>query len=191
MKVGVPESGMTFQLLDGAQAAAHVDELQALHAEVYSAPPYRRTGDAAEFAERFRVQRRQPGFVLAEARHGGYLVGYAMGMPLRPSTSWWADLTTPLAGDVTAERPGRTFAVADLLVRASWRRQGIGRALHDLILSERPEERATLVVLPAASAAQQAFRNWGWRKVARTRNSQPGAPVADVLITALPANRPR
>jgi GNAT superfamily N-acetyltransferase len=191
MKVGVPESGMTFQLLDGAQAGAHVDELQALHAEVYSAPPYRRTGDAAEFAERFRVQRRQPGFVLAEARHGGYLVGYAMGMPLRPSTSWWADLTTPLAGDVTAERPGRTFAVADLLVRASWRRQGIGRALHDLILSERPEERATLVVLPAATAAQQAFRNWGWRKVARTRNSQPGAPVADVLITALPANRAR
>jgi GNAT superfamily N-acetyltransferase len=189
MKVGVPESDVTFQLLDGAQAAEHVNELQALHAEVYSAPPYRRTGDAAEFAGRFRVQRRQPGFVLAEARHGGYLVGYAIGMPLRPSTSWWADLTTPLPGDVTAERPGRTFAVADLLVRASWRRQGIGRALHDLILSERPEERATLVVLPAATAAQQALRSWGWRKIARTRNSHPGAPVADVLITALPANR--
>jgi len=39
-------------------------------------------------AARFRVQRRQPGFALAEARHGDYLVGYAAGMPLRPSTSW-------------------------------------------------------------------------------------------------------
>ena len=136
-KVAVSAPGITFQLLDGPQAAAHADELQVLHAEVYADPPYGRD-DATVFAERFRVQRRQPGFVLAEARHGGYLVGYASGMPLRPSTSWWRDLTTPLPADVTAEHPGRTFALVDLLVRASWRRQGIGRTLHDLILANRP-----------------------------------------------------
>ena len=113
------------------------------------------------FADRFRVQRRQPGFVLAEARHGGYLVGYASGMPLRPSTSWWRNLTTPLPADVTAEHPGRTFALVELLVRASWRRQGIGQTLHDLILANRPEERATLTVLPAATPAQNAFAELG------------------------------
>ena len=135
----VSTSGITFQVLDGAQAAAHADDLLALHAEVYAEPPYGLDDhDAARFTDRFRVQRRQPGFVLAEARHGGYLVGYAMGMPLRPSTSWWRDLTTALPGDVTAEHPGRTFALADLVVRASWRRQGIGRALHDLVLAGRP-----------------------------------------------------
>jgi GNAT superfamily N-acetyltransferase len=181
--------GITFQLLDGRQAAAHADELLALHAEVYADPPYRLAGDAARFAERFRVQRRQPGFVLAEARHGGYLVGYAAGMPLRPSTSWWRELTTPLAADVTTEHPGRTFALTELLVRASWRRQGIAAALHDLILAGRPEERATLTVLPGAVPAQNAFAKWGWRKVARTRDSRPGAPVSDVLVTALPAAR--
>jgi len=179
---------MAFQLLDGRQAAAHRDELQALHDEVYADPPYRRTGDAARFADRFRVQCRQPGFVLAEARHGGYLVGYASGMPLRPSTSWWRDLTTPLPAEVTAEHPGRTFALAELLVRASWRRQGIGQALHDLILAGRPEERATLTVLPTAAPAQNAFQKWGWRKVARTREPHPGSPVSDVLITTLPAD---
>ncbi len=135
----VSTSGITFQVLDGAQAAAHADDLLALHAEVYAEPPYGlHDHDAARFTDRFRVQRRQPGFVLAEARHGGYLVGYAMGMPLRPSTSWWRDLTTALPGDVTAEHPGRTFALADLVVRASWRRQGIGRALHDLVLAGLP-----------------------------------------------------
>jgi GNAT superfamily N-acetyltransferase len=187
----VTTPGVTYRLLDGTQAAEHADELQALHAEVYAEPPYERDANAARFAERLAVQRRQPGFVLAEARHGGYLVGYATGMPLRPSTSWWRELTTPLPDRVTAEYAGRTFALTDLLVRASWRRQGIGRTLHDLILQDRREERATLTVLPAATPAQRAFRNWGWRKVARTRDPVPAAPVSDVLVTALPANHER
>jgi GNAT superfamily N-acetyltransferase len=170
------QTELTFRLLDGAQAAAHVDDVLALRAE---------SCDDGSFPGRFRVARRQPGFVLAEARHGGYLVGYAFGMPLRPSTSWWRRLTTPLPDDVTTEHPGRTFALAELLVRASWRRQGIAGALHDLILRNRPEERATLTVPPAAAPAQSAFRSWGWRKVARTRDDGPGSPVSDVLITTL------
>jgi GNAT superfamily N-acetyltransferase len=71
-------------------------------------------------------------------------------------------------------------------VRASWRRQGIGRALHDLILANRAEERATLTVLPAAGPAQIALQRWGWRKVARTRDDRSGWPVSDMLITTLP-----
>ena len=178
---------LTFELLGGKQAAAHADELEALHAEVYADPPYSRERDAALFADRFRVQCRQPGFVLAEARHGGYLVGYASGMPLRPSTSWWRDLTTSLPEAITTEHPGRTFALTELLVRASWRRQGIAQSLHDLILAGRPEERATLTVLPAAAPAETAFAQWGWRKVARTRDPRPGSPVSDVLVITLPA----
>jgi GNAT superfamily N-acetyltransferase len=181
----VPPDGLTFRLLDGVRAAGHAGELQDLHAEVYPDPPPRRDDDAALFAGRFRIQRRQPGFVLAEARHGGYLVGYAAGLPLRSSTSWWRDLTTPLPDEVTTEHAGRTFALTELLVRASWRRQGIGRALHDLILANRPEERATLTVLPGSAAAQNAFRAWGWRKIARTRDPRPGSPVADVLVITL------
>ena len=183
----MPTANLAFQLLDGAQAAAHEDDLQALHAEVYADPPYQDREDAAALRRRFRVQRRQPGFALAEARHGGYLVGYAAGMPLRPATSWWRQLTTPLAEEITTEHPGRTFALTDLLVRASWRQQGIGRELHDLILAGRPEERATLMVLPAATPAQRAFQSWGWQKVARTRDPGPGNTVSDVLLIALPA----
>ena len=177
---------IVFGRLDGRQAAGHADELQALHAEVYADPPYRRPADATEFAERFRVQRRQPGFVLAEARSGDFLVGYAAGMPLRPSTSWWRELTTALPDDVTAERPGRTFALTELLVRAPWRRQGIAETLYGLVLAGRPEERATLVVSPAATAAQNAFAKWGWRKVARTRDRDAPQAVSDLLLTDLP-----
>jgi GNAT superfamily N-acetyltransferase len=177
------QTEIAFRLLDGTQAEGHAEELQALHAEVCGEQP------DEGFGRRFRVARRQPGFVLAEARHGGYLVGYAFGMPLRPSTSWWRQLTTPLPEEVTTEHPGRTFALVELLVRASWRRQGIAGALHDLILEGRPEERATLTVPPEASAAQSAFRAWGWHKVARTREDGPGSPVSDVLLTPLPPGR--
>ena len=110
----------------------------------YSADP-----EGREFGARLRTHRRQPGFALAEARSGGYLIGCAMGMPLRPATSWWREVTTPLAADVTAEHPGRTFALTEVMVRGAWRRQGIGRSLHDLVLAGRTEERATLVVPPA------------------------------------------
>jgi GNAT superfamily N-acetyltransferase len=180
--VFVSTAGVTFQLLDGRQAAAHADELRALHHEVYG-----QAEDDALLARQFRVWRRQPGSALAEARHGGYLVGYAAGMPLRSSTSWWNDATTPLPAEITTEYPGRTFALTELLVRPAWRMQGIARALHDLIIGSRREERATLTVSPGATSAQIAFRNWGWHKAGRIRGPGPGAPVLDVLIFALPA----
>jgi ribosomal protein S18 acetylase RimI-like enzyme len=173
--------GVTLEAYDGRQAASRETELVLLHDEV--------VGDDADFARRFGVWRRQPGFALAEASHGGYLVGYACGMPLRPSTSWWKELTTPLPDETVAEHPGRTFALTELLVRAAWRRQGIGRSLQNLILGGRPEERATLTVPPSAGPAQQAFRRYGWNKVARTRGPEPGTPVLDVLVMALPVAR--
>ena len=171
--------GVTFQLLDGRQAAAREEELAALHADV--GEPV----DGGGLARRFGVWRRQPGFALAGAWNGGYLVGYACGMPLRPSTSWWKELTTPLPADVMAEHPGRTFALTALAVRAPWRRQGIGWSLYDLVMSERAEERATLTVAPRNTAAQHAFRSWGWQKIARTRGQDPDTPVLDVLMITL------
>lgn len=175
-------AGITFELLNGRQAAAHAGELRALHHEVYG-----QAEDGALFARQFRIWCRQPGSALAEARHGGYLVGYASGMPLRSSTSWWKDATTPLPAETTTEYPGRTFALTELLVRPAWRRQGIGRALHDLIIGSRREERAILTVSLAATSAHTAFRNWGWHKAARTRGPGPGSPALDVLIIPLPA----
>ena len=72
------ESGIAYRLLDGNGAGERERDLLDLAGEVYG-----NAGDPAA-ERRARVWRRQPGFVLAEARHGGYLVGYASGMPPRP-----------------------------------------------------------------------------------------------------------
>ena len=185
--------GVTFQLLDGQLLDGQFPDGQLTSGQSPARPPGGGHGGAGDGeylalraeARQFRVWRRQPGFALAAARHGDYLVGYACGMPLRPSTSWWRDLTAPVPEDVTAEHPGRTFALADLAVRASWRRQGIATSLCRLLMDDRPEERATAMVPPDAAAAQRAFRNWGWRKVARTRAPAPDAPTLDVLLVPL------
>ncbi|HET9080333.1 MAG TPA: GNAT family N-acetyltransferase [Trebonia sp.] len=173
-------AGIAYRVLDGAGAGEDEENLLALAEEVHG------KDRDPEAVRRGRVWRRQPGFALVEARHGEYLVGYASGMPLRPSTSWWRGLTAPLPDEATAERPGRTFAVTELLVRASWRRQGIGRELHGLLLDGRAEERATVTVPPEATAAQAAFRSWGWRKIARTRGDDADGPVLDLLVIDLP-----
>ena len=169
--------GVMLAVVDGREAAVGEAEHIALHEEVFGA-------DDPDFARRLGVWRRQPGFVLAEARHGGYLVGYACGLPLRPSTDWWRDVTAPLTAAITDEHPGRTFALTQLLVRGSWRRQGIATELLDLVLNGRAEERAT-IKLPPAAAAQAVFRNWGWAKVARARGPASSGPLSDILTRPL------
>jgi len=138
--------GVMLELTAGRQAAASEQEHIALHDEVFGA-------DDAGFARRLGVWRRQPGFVLAEARHGGYLVGYACGLPLRPSTDWWRDLTAPLPGAITDEHPGRTFALTQLLVRGSWRRQGIAAAGRKPSTGRKPSARRKPAHPPSVSRA--------------------------------------
>ncbi len=182
----MPAGHITNQVIDGEEAAGHLGELRALYREDYAEPPYGWGDDhAALFADRFEVQRRQEGFTLAEARDGHELAGFGFGVTLQPSTPWWHNLTTTLPAEVTTERDARTFALVELLIRAPWRRQHLAQDMHDLLLKDRAEERATLTVLPAAAPAQAAYRKWGWRKVAQKRNPLPGSPLFDILVKQL------
>ncbi|WP_219463752.1 GNAT family N-acetyltransferase [Nonomuraea rhizosphaerae] len=175
-----------YQSLTGEQAAQQLDELSELYTQVYAEPPYGWGPEHAElFRERFDVQRRQEGYRLISAREGRRLVAFGFGVTLRPTTPWWRDLVTPLPEEITVERPGRTWALVELLVGASWRRRHVAENIHGLLLSGRQEERATLTVLPAATPAVIAYRKWGWHKVGDKRNPLPGAPVFAVMVKEL------
>lgn len=182
-KTVMTSNTVAYQLLDGDHALMHLDELRDLYLEVYGEPPYGWGSEHAElFAERFKVQARQAGFALIEARQKSDLVGLAFGVTLQPSTPWWQNLLEPLPEEITTERPGRTFAVVELLVRKPWRRQHIAETMYELLLKNRTEERATLTVLPDALPAQRAYAKWGWHRVGGKQNPLPGAPVFDVLV---------
>lgn len=179
-------ASVEFFSVDGETAGRHVDELAILFAEIYAEPPYE-WGDehVVLFRKWFEGQRRQDGFTLIEAREQGELIAMGFGVTLLPNTPWWQNLTTPVDHAITEEHPNRTFALVELLVRAPWRRQHLAETIHDLLLKDRVEERATLTVLPAAKAAQAAYRKWGWQKVAQKRNPLPGSPVFDVMVKEL------
>lgn len=177
---------VTFHALGGEQALAHLNELRDLYLDAYSEPPYEWGDEHADlFIDRLKVQAQQDGFALIEARNDAELIGIAFGVTLQPSTPWWQHLLEPLSEEITQERPGRTFALVELLVRKPWRRQHIAETMQNLLLSNRQEERATLTVLPAAVSAQQAYAKWGWHKVAQKRNPLPSSPIFDVMVKQL------
>lgn len=179
-------STVEFAAVAGDEAVTRLGELGELYADVYADPPYEWGQEHTDlFAQRFKIQRRRPGFRMIEARDAGRLVGIGFGFTLATDTLWWQDLLSPIDAEVASEYPNRTFAVIELLVRAPWRRRHVAEEIHDRLLADRVEERATLTTLPAAEAAQAAYRKWGWRRVARKRNPLPESPVFDVMLKGL------
>lgn len=171
---------------DGHEAARRIDVYADIYAEVHAEPPYSYGDEYVDlFRRRFETQRRQDGFTLIEARAAGEVIGLGFGVALTPTTSWWQNLLGPLPPEVTEEAPGRTWALAELMVRPAWRRLHLAEAVHERLLTARTEKRATTTVLPAAAAAQAAVAKWDWRKVGQKRNPLPGAPVFDVMVRSL------
>lgn len=177
---------VTLNCHDAGGARARLDALYDIAGEVYAEPPYYEgPDDAADFRERTERQISQRGFELVTAQAEDRIVGFSFGFTLPPDTGWWDDLVTPLRRELTEEWDGRTFALIELIVRAPWRRRGVGRALHDALLADRPEERATLCASPEAESAQAAYASWGWRKVGEKPLPLAGNPVYDVLVLPL------
>jgi GNAT superfamily N-acetyltransferase len=179
-------TGVEFRRLPGDEAARLLDQLSAVYAEGYNEPPYDfGVEEILLFRTRFQGQWTRTGFSLVTARSEGELVGFIFGFTLPLASGWWSGLLNPLPPDVTEERPGRTLAIIEMVVRRTWRRQGVATTMHYMLLADRREERATLAAHPEADAAQAAYARWGYRKVTQVVNQLPGNPVYDLLVKPL------
>jgi hypothetical protein len=75
-----------------------------------------------------------------------------------------------LPAEYTAEDGRRTLALNEILVRQQWRGahgKGAAHALHEELLSERQEQRVTLLVNPLRSDGRlkAVYEAWGYKQV--------------------------
>ncbi|MGC5317237.1 GNAT family N-acetyltransferase [Micromonospora arida] len=178
-------------MIEGLQLRHHsadeakeiLDQLVGLYLEVYAG--------GGEFYSEDRYRRQldlhiqRVGWELATASVDEALVGYIYGFPLPRQTRWWDGIHQPVPPGFTEENGKRTFALSELLVHPAWRRQGIAKALHDALIADRIETRATLLVRPDNIAARMAYRSWGWGNVTELQPAWENAPVFNVLIRAI------
>jgi predicted GNAT family acetyltransferase len=66
------------------------------------------------------------------------------------------------------------------MIHPAWRGRGYSHTLHDELLANRPEQRATLLVRPDNEPARSAYLRWGWTLIG-TIQPFPDSPVFDAL----------
>ncbi|MEE3919837.1 GNAT family N-acetyltransferase [Micromonospora sp. BRA006-A] len=121
-----------------AEADGLVEQLVDVYLDAHADDGPRYT--AARYEQQLAAHMPREGWELVAARVDDDLVGYAYGFPLGSDSHWWDGIHEPVPDGFTDEDGQRTYAVCELLVRRSWQRRGIARALHDRLLSTRREE---------------------------------------------------
>ncbi|MFL1379869.1 GNAT family N-acetyltransferase [Nocardiopsis protaetiae] len=147
-----------------ADPAPWVEAYEEVYAHALHLPDHR----DPTFAERLAFSAGRDGFRLTSCHVDGALAGFAYGYSLPPTTGWWNGFT-PLPGvdaaEVTAEYPGRTFAMCEALITEPFRGSGVVERAFPLLVQGRPEERAAgLVAETNAHALDLVLRN-GWTHV--------------------------
>jgi GNAT superfamily N-acetyltransferase len=171
------DAAATEQKLDTVVGPVYV----ASHVDVIDNPFY----SVDRFLERVRGYLKAPGFGLAAAYNDDTPIGLAFGYPLSVGSRWWEGATTPLSDDFVRETGHRTFALNELMVVPDWQGQGVATLLHNELLGNRTEERATLLVRSDNASAHAAYARWGWHKVG-TLQPYPDAPNFDAMLLPLP-----
>jgi GNAT superfamily N-acetyltransferase len=154
-------SDLAYTRHTGRETRAMLQTLAALYDEIHAEMPEEQGGIFSHdrFIGRTSGQTQTPGFELITATSGDLLIGFAFGLPF-PAGRWWSDCT-PAPEDVLNESK---FAVIELNVRTSHRRQGIARKLLDMLLGDRAEQFATLASTPGG-VANAMYKRWGWYQV--------------------------
>lgn len=170
-----------------ASAIVAYEAVCALFASVFGAPPLSRPPETlAHQRDSLQSLMTEPSFGIATAWDDDALIGFAYGYARSSDSRWWDRLLTPVAEEVTREWDGRTFLVIDMGVARARQGEGIGRRLLDTLLAARPEERASLSVVPDNERAHGFYRHLGWQLVGRVKGApNHAAPFFDIYLRDL------
>jgi len=153
-------------------------EATAVYAAAFRQAPYHEDKQrAAAFTERvLRYAAERDGFRFATSRDDeGRLTGLALAVLARPG-DWWRDqAAAALAGrDVRRWLGDLCLEVVHVAVPPALQRRGIGKRLHDALISGRPAPTGVLSCHPEARPAQQLYLHRGWTLL--TEEFRTGGP---------------
>jgi ribosomal protein S18 acetylase RimI-like enzyme len=182
--------GVTLAHHQAETVPALLDDICVVYADAYGQVPGE-DADAKVAAFRGRAAKAlsRPGYEMVVARNGDELAGFVFGYSLAVDTHWWDDLSPQPSPEFLREDGSRTFVVAEIEVGRKWQGSGVGRALHDEILSGRREQRATLATGPGADTARAIYERWGWQKIG-TVPGTPGDYFSEYTLYVLPLPLP-
>lgn len=184
LNTAVPE--LAVRQYDASGLHEQRDEVLAVYAEVYPDELDDPFYSQPRYWERLSAYAARNGFALVTGRLSGELIGYALGYTLPEGSGWWRGFRGEVDPALLQETGNRTFAVNELMVRPGWRRRGYARVLHDSLLHNRPEARATLLVRPENTPARTAYRSWGWYELGQLQPFDD-APVFEAMVRDLRA----
>lgn len=172
-----------YQRYDGASVKAITDELVEVYARVYDTPPY--IGDpffsVDSFRERLEASFGSEGFETVTARREGQIIGYVHGATLPADKSWWLSLgdrrpvqLQALAGD------RQVFWLRELMVLPEYQGQGLGRRIHDTVISGRAESATTLTCIIDNQPAHDAYLRWGYMVMGEIKHA-PESPIYNAM----------
>jgi GNAT superfamily N-acetyltransferase len=169
---------------------ALLDAICAIYSDAYGHIPGEDSAvKVAAFRDRSTKALTRPGYELVTAQVAGSLAGFVFGYALPSGTHWWDDLSPRPSPEFLREDGTRTFVLAEIEVGKRWQGSGVGRALHDEILSGRKEQRATLATGPGADAARAIYERWGWQRVGVVPGT-PGDYFSEYTLYILPFPMP-
>lgn len=180
-------SSLTLHHHDAAGMHERRDLLIAVYTEVYAdllSDPF---FSPERYWQRLESYAKWPGFALVTGWLGDDLIGYALGYTLPKGSAWWRGFRGEVPPGALEEDGERTFAVTQLMVLPAHQRHGYAGRLHDALLADRSEERATLLVKPDNVPACTAYLSWGWQCFGRVQPFED-APVYDALMRELRSN---
>lgn len=138
------------------------------------------------FDERLTAYSSRPGWEAVVGYQGEEPVGYVFAVPLGENTGWWSAEQDRHPDEYVKEDGKRTLALNEILVRKPWRGaqgQGAARALHEELLSQRQEDRVTLLVNPALSDGRlkAVYESWGYQQIGRQQPFDDSPVFATML----------
>ncbi|WP_434595936.1 GNAT family N-acetyltransferase [Streptomyces sp. A5-4] len=172
-----------YQRYDGASVKAIADELVEVYARVYDTPPY--IGDpffsAGSFRERLEAAFGNEGFETVTARRDGQIIGYVHGATLPADKPWWNSLGDRRPVQLqTLANARQVFWLRELMVLPEYQSRGLGRKIHDTVISGRAESATALTCIVDNQPAHDAYLRWGYMVMGEIKHA-PESPTYNAM----------